>query len=148
MVKVDPTPKVKCRFGVFCMFDLAFSDYPTFTEITEDSIKEMQARIANKIPSKLVQAYNLNKHIKAIEQTQFRRVTRSSSKMNVVENTNEESSPQTPVLKSKADSPTSTLQPRFDVTVHQKELKRPKIELCSRCSNMFNFLLESRSNLD
>ena len=54
MVKIDPTPKVKCRFGVFCMYDLAFSDSSAKLEINENSLKELQAKIANKAPSRLV----------------------------------------------------------------------------------------------
>lgn len=70
------------------MYDLAFSDCTDKADINENSLKELQAKISNKVPSKLVQAYNLNKHIKAIEKAQVRRVSRPSSKMNVVENSN------------------------------------------------------------
>jgi len=118
MVKVDPTPKLKCQFGVFCFYDVAFSEISPLFDIDEGTLKELQTRIANKVPSKLVQAYNLNKHIQAIESAQLRRSSRPTSKMNVVENTNVFSSPRTPILKSKPNSPIETLQPIFDVTVH------------------------------
>lgn len=41
MVKVDPTPKLKCQFGVFCLFDVAFSDVPPLLEINDGTLKEL-----------------------------------------------------------------------------------------------------------